>query len=297
MAHIDTKHYHGWQGKLHTPWRACGAIVRLTLLQVIRRKLYWIVLALGLLQFLLFWSIIYAVTQLQMPGDVQTRILRQFGFSSESDSGQENGYMRFMDRQNIVVILLLSFSGSLLVGADFKDRVLPFYLSRRIDRRHYLCGKLLAIGVLVSLLTTVPALLLFMEYGMFTSSTEYWRSNGRLVVSLIGYGTILSIVNSILLSSLAAYLQRSAPIAIAWTSLLLLPGRFGDYLRAATDNEYWRLLDLWRDMRLAGRLCFEKFRDDDERVMAWWAVAVLASGCTVAMLALVRRVRSVEVVD
>jgi hypothetical protein len=297
MAQIDIKHYHGWNGPLRTPWAACGAIVRLALVQVFRRKLYWIVLALGLLQFLMFWSVIYAVTQLQMPQEMQRHILREFGFSAESDSNQDNGYLRFMEQQHVVVMILLAFSGSLLVGADFRDRVLPFYLSRRIDRRHYICGKLLAIAVLVSLLTTVPALLLFIEYGLFTSSTEYWWNNSRIVLSLIGYGTIISGVNSIWLTSLAAHLQRAAPIAIAWSSLLILPGRFGEYLRSATDNNYWRLLDLWRDMRLAGRLCFEKFRSEDERIMAWWAVAVLTSGCLIALVALVRRVRSVEIVE
>lgn len=298
MAEIDTKHYHGWHGSLRSPWIACGTIVRLALVQVFRRKLYWVVLALGLAQFLMFWCIIYAVTQLhQMPPQMQDRILRQFGFSAEADQTQDNGYIRFMDRQNVVVMILLAFSGSLLVGADFRERALPFYLSRRIDRRHYICGKLLAISVLISLLTTVPALLLFIEYGMFTSSTEYWLSNGGLILSVAGYGTIISVVCSIWLTSLSAYLQRAAPIAVAWSSLLVLPGRFGDYLRSATDNEYWRLLDLWRDMRLAGRLCFERFRNDDERNLAWWAVAVLVTGCTVALIALVRRVRGVEVVE
>jgi ABC-2 type transport system permease protein len=297
MTQIDTKHYHGWHGELRSPWFACGTIVRLALLQVFRRKLYWVVLAVGLAQFLLYWSVIYAVTQLQLPQDVQGRILTQFGFSAEADLAQDNGYMRFMERQNVVVMILLAFSGSLLVGADFRERTLPFYLSRRIDRRHYILGKLLAIGVLVSLLTTVPALLLFLEYGMFTSSTDYWLSNGRVVLAVVAYGTIISAVNSLWLTAMSAYLQRAAPIAIAWCSLLFLPGRFGDYLRSARNNQYWRLMDLWRDMRLAGRLCFEKFRDEDERMMAWWAAAVLASGCVIALVALVRRVRGVEVVE
>ena len=55
-------------------------------------------------------------------------------------------------------MILLAFSGSLLVGTDFRNKSLPFYLSRRVDRRHYIVGKLLAISVIVSLLTTIPAL-------------------------------------------------------------------------------------------------------------------------------------------
>ena len=57
-----------------------------------------------------------------------------------------------------MVMLLLAFSGSLLVGSDFRDKSLPFYLSRRIDRRHYIVGKLLAVSSIVAMLTMLPAL-------------------------------------------------------------------------------------------------------------------------------------------
>ena len=64
---IDQARYHGWHGKLQSPWWACLAIVRVALVQVFRNKAYWFVLALGALRFLAFWSIIYAVTQLALP--------------------------------------------------------------------------------------------------------------------------------------------------------------------------------------------------------------------------------------
>ena len=297
MPAIDNARYHGWNGRLQSPWFACLALVRVTLLQVFRRKSYWLVLALGLAQFVTYWCIIYAVTQLNWPSDTQRRILRAFGFSADPDAGQDNGYILFMERQNVVVMLLLAFSGSLLVGADFRLKSLAFYLSRRIDRRHYIVGKLLAVSAVVSLLTTVPALLLFVEYGVFTSSTEYWIENWRVPVALVAYGAVLCITNGILLIALAAYLQRAAPIAITWTSLFVMPGRFSNYLREATGNEYWRLLDPWRDMRFAGRLCFGTFDRQADRDLAWWAVGILAATCSVALLALVYRVRSVEIVQ
>ncbi|REK11439.1 MAG: hypothetical protein DWQ37_14240 [Planctomycetota bacterium] len=294
---LDQAHYHGWQGTLRSPWSACAAIVRVAIVQVLRNKAYWLVLGLGTLRFLAYWSIIYAVTQLTLPGDAHDRLLEAFGFSANSDVDQNNGYIMFMEGQNIVVMILLAFSGSLLVGADFRLKALPFYLSRRIDKRHYIVGKLLAISTVIALLTVVPALLLFLEYGMFTSSTEYWLANWRIVVSVLAFGAVLCIVNSILLVAIAAYLQRIVPITIAWASLFLLVGRLGSFLYRETDNAYWRLLDPWRDMRLVGRLCFGSFRDETDRTLAWWALAILTTLCAVALLALVHRVRAVDVVE
>lgn len=294
---LDQAHYHGWHGTLQSPWVACGAIVRVAIMQVIRNKAYWLVLGLGTLRFLAYWSIIYAVTQLTLPGDASDKLLKAFGFSADSDLDQNNGYIMFMEGQNVVVMILLAFSGSLLVGADFRLKALPFYLSRRIDKRHYIVGKLLAVSSVIALLTVVPALLLFLEYGMFTSSTQYWLDNWRIVMSVLAFGAVLCVVNSILLVTIAAYLQRIVPITIAWASLFLLVGRLGSFLYRETDNAYWRLLDPWRDMRLVGRLCFGSFRDEADRTLAWWALALLGSLCAVALLALVHRVRAVDVVE
>jgi ABC-type transport system involved in multi-copper enzyme maturation permease subunit len=293
---IDNAHYHGWHGQLHSPWLACGAIVRVGLLQVFRRRAYWVVIGLGLLNFLLFWSVIYAVTQFQIPQRAQENLLRGFGFSANPTDASENGYIEFMQRQSIVVMILLAFSGSLLVGADFRFNSMPFYLSRRIDRRHYIVGKLLAISAVVSLMTTIPALALFVEYGMFTSSLDYFRDNWRVPVSVITYGVVLCVVLSILLVTLSAYLQRMAPIAITWSSLFVMLATMANQLIDATGNQYWGLLDPWRNIRYVGKLCFGAYAGTDELHRELWALGILAVACSVALVALARRVRAVDIV-
>lgn len=296
---IDVAHYHGWHGRLVSPWVACLAIVRVALLQVFRRKSYWVVLALGLLNFLLYWSIIYAIAQFEIPPQAQDRLLEIIGFQARGGSAQENGYIEFMQRQSIVVMLLLAFSGSLLVGADFRFNSLPFYLSRRIDRRHYIVGKLLAVSTIVMLLTTVPALLLFIEYGTFTSSTSYWIDNWQIPLAVISFGLVMCVVLSILLVTLSAYLQRVAPIAITWSSLFVLLSSMSRYLRSGDDDSsrWWRLIDPWSDIRLVGKMCFGVYRDAVEEQMAWYALAILSCVCTLALVALARRVRAVEIVN
>lgn len=293
---IDTAHYHGWHGPLRGPWAASLAMVRVALLQIFRRKLYWLVIGAGLLQFLSFWGLIYVVTQVQIPDEARGEILRAFNFSATPTAEGENGYSRFMENQSIVVAILLAFSGSLLVGNDFRQGALPFYLSRRIDRRHYIVAKLLAISTVISMLTVVPALLLFFEYGMLTSSTAYWRENWRIVVSILGYGAVLCMVLSICLVTVSAWLQRAAPIAITWTSAFILLRTLGGYLDREFDSRYLRLIDLWRDMRLVGRLLFDTLRAED-RELAWYALSILVSVCTLASIALVHRVRAVDVVE
>ncbi|HEY2894360.1 MAG TPA: hypothetical protein VGJ16_09110 [Pirellulales bacterium] len=294
---LDQAHYHGWQGNLLTPWIGCLAIVRVAIMQVFRTRAYWFVLALGAFRFLAFWSIIYAVTQLSLPNNMRSGLLERFGFSADANANQDNGYIEFIQGQSVIVMILLAFSGSLLVGSDFRMRTLPFYLARRIDKRHYIIGKLLAVSAIISILTVVPALLLFLEYGMFTDSTAYWFDHWRIVVSVLAFGLVICVVNSILLVTISAYLQRIVPITITWASLFLLLGRIGDYLYKQTQDESWRLLDPWRDMRLVGQLCFGTFRREADADLAWWALLILSTACVLALFALVHRVRAVDVVE
>lgn len=312
---IDNVRYHGWQGSLQSPWMSCLAIVRVALLQVFRRKSYWVVIGLGMLNFLLYWSIIYAVTQFQIPPEAQERLLEGFGFSAQPTAGQENGYIMFMQRQSLIVMILLAFSGSLLVGADFRFNSLPFYLSRRIDRRHYIAGKVLAVGTIVSLLTTLPALALFVEFGMFTSSLDYWIDNWQIPVSVLAYGLVMSLVLSVLLVTLSAYLQKMAPIAITWSSLFVMLSTMAAQLSRRGGSRDWLLIDLWYDIRSVGKLCFYAgkrllvdatadadayfgiFRNGDEYRRAYWALLIVVVICSIALAALVRRVRAIEIVS
>jgi ABC-2 type transport system permease protein len=295
---IDTSHYHGWHGKLRGPWAASLAMVRVALLQVFRRKLYWLVIGVGLLQFLFFWSAIYLINQVTgMSPQFRQGMEHVFRFSATADDGGEDGYSAFMERQGVVVAILLAFSGSLLVGNDFRQGALPFYLSRRIDRRHYILAKLAAVSSVVSLLTVIPALLLFFEYGMFTSNTSYWRDNWRIVLSVLGYGAVMCAVLSIWLVSLSAWLQKAAPIAITWTSLFIMLGLLAGNLEDRNSSRYWHLIDPARQMRYVGRLLFGVLEDPVDRQVAWYALAILVSTCTLAMVALVHRVRAVEVVE
>jgi len=294
---VDLARYHAWKGKPRSPWWATLAIVRVAMLQIFRRRSYWIVLALGMLNFLSFWAAIYLVTQFDIPTRIQDNLLEAFGFSAIAAPGEDSGYIKFMQRQSIVVMMLLAFSGSLLVGADFRTGSLPFYLSRRIDRRHYIVGKLLAISAVVTILTTLPALLLFLEYGLFTSSVDYWIEHWQIAVSVLAYGAVLCVVLSILLVTLSAYLQRAAPIAITWSSLFVLLREMSNQFSDATNNSYWKLIDPWRNIRAVGRLCFGEFRDAQQWQMARFSLAILVLLCSLALAALVRRVRAVDIVS
>src|SRR5688572_12218782 len=113
---IDKARYHGWRGELRSPWLGCLALVRVSLLQVFRRKVYWFVLALGMMQFFAFWILIYWLSQPGLFENAKEPVLRALSFDVEIGEARENGYVAFMFQQSIIVMILLALSGSSLVG-------------------------------------------------------------------------------------------------------------------------------------------------------------------------------------
>jgi len=296
---VDLAHYHGWQGRLHSPWWSCVSLVRVALLQVFRRKGYWVILALALLNFLFFLTVIYLSTQLPPQFQVwmsRDAFLRRIGFQAVPDEGGRNGYIEFMQRQSVVVMILLAFAGSLLVGADFRQGALPFYLSRGIGRAQYILGKILAISALVGTVTVLPALGLFLAYGLFSETWDYWWDNWLLVPGILGYGAVLSLTLSIILVTLAAYLQKMAPIAIVWSSFFVLLRMLARVLARDGDSRYWNLLDPWQDMRYVGMWCFGRWQSPQDAELTPYALTLLLVVCGLMLAALAVRVRAVEVV-
>ncbi len=289
----DSAHYRSWSEKLRSPWFSVWAIARTGVLLVLRRKLFWLLLGLAALNFLFMFAVIYVKAQIseQNPG------LRRFVDNIlESVAGTGTTYRDFMFAQGTVTMLLLAFAGEMLVGSDHRQGGLKFYLSRRLDTWHYVLGKLLTIGLLVSLTTTIPALILYVEYGLLTDSLTYFRENLQILFGILGYGLVLSVVLSLLLFALASWLQRTVPLIMSWACIFVFLPALGVLMRELYDDRRWLWLMLWRDVRILGSWCFNDLSRRDEELFVG-AVVVVAVVCIGSILAFIPRVRAVKVVQ
>jgi ABC-2 type transport system permease protein len=291
---IESPGYRGFSDGLRPHWLACWPIARTGVLLVLRRKMFWLLLALALMNFLFVFATIYLKAQIS----AQNPAIREFVDQIlRSVTGSGKTYRDFMFAQGTVTMLLLAFAGAMLVGDDHRQGGLTFYLSRRIGRAHYVAGKLLAIGLLVSLTTTLPALVLYVEYGLLTDSTAYFRENLRILFGILGYGAVLAVTLSLLLFALASLLQKTVPLVISWACLFVLVPAIGLILRRVYGDRHWLLLLLWRDIRLLGSWCFGALNPERDGPLLGWAALVVASVCVASAVALVPRVRAVKVVQ
>lgn len=287
---IETAGYREWSGKRRSPWWVCWSIVRTGLVMIFRRWVFWILIGLGLLNFLFNFAFIYLKAQITVQNGSMGGFLDAYQVT-----GTGRAYADFMFAQASITALLLAFSGSTLIGSDYRQGGMVFYLSRRIERRHYVVGKLLTIASIITLITTLPALALYFEYGFLSSSFDYFLDNPRILGGILGYGAVLAVVQSLLLFAIAAWVPRTVPLVMTWLGFFVLLRVLAEALRAIDDNRVWLLLGLWEDMQRIGRWCFGSL--DASRTPTPTQCALTLSGlCVVCFFLILRRVRAVEVV-
>src|SRR5207245_7009858 len=120
-------------------------------------------------------------------------------------NGSAATYSNFIWYQGYIVMVVMALAGSILVGNDFHFGSLPFYLSKPLSSWHYLLGKCLAVALFVNLMTTLPALALFVQYGCLQRTWDYFLGSYDLFFGILGYGALLTVCLSLLLVSPASW--------------------------------------------------------------------------------------------
>jgi hypothetical protein len=301
---VELLHYRPWRGELRAPLASVWPIARVCLVIMFRRKLFWGLYALGLCVFLLYFFgqflLAFLVDQLS---ESNVPIL---GFSADPNKlvdvirhllkmdGSGETYANYFWWQGYMVMIVLALAGSILLGNDIHYGSLPFYLSKPLSRWHYLLGKCLAVGVFVNMMTTLPALVLFVQWGMLDS----WRF--QYLGGIVAYGLLMTVFLSLMLTATAAWLRRTVPMLMAWATLFLF---FRLLASALVDglgyDRHWRLIDLWDDLYLIG---YYLLRNDPTTIRpaqqpdTYQAALVLCGVAAFCVGYLVHRIRGVEIV-
>jgi hypothetical protein len=198
-----------------------------------------------------------------------------------------------------MVVVILAMAGTILVGNDFQFGSIPFYLAKPLSPWHYLLGKCLSVAVIVNMMTTIPATVLFIQYGVLTS-WNYFVDDFKLFLGILGYGLELTVCLSLMLVATAGWLRRTVPMIMAWTTVFIF-FRFlaGALVNGLQLNPRWRLIDLWNDTYLLGNYCLgvgvERIWPPRQPAVGE-AVIVIGAVCLLCLTYLTARIRAVEIV-
>jgi ABC-type transport system involved in multi-copper enzyme maturation permease subunit len=309
-AQTDTLlRYRPWRGTLRGPVTGAVALARASLRLLLRQRLLWGLFALGLLVFFFFFYAQYLVVWITT--QLSTDTVRFLGFKVNAAdvtkllgrlnlNGTDHTFGNFIWFQGYVLVIVLALAGSVLVGNDFFHGSLPFYLAKPIGRWHYVLGKCLAIGAVINLMTTLPAVVLWLQAGLLYDWQTYYLENLHLLAGVVGYGLILTVSLSLLVVATAVWVRRTVPMVMVWMGVFGMLRLFAHGLVDGIRlDPRWRLLDLWNNLYLCGLWCL---RVDPETIRpqpapAYWEAAVVVAGVAAGCLLYLRkRIQAVDIV-
>lgn len=316
----DLFRYRPWQGKLTEPstlleWlrdslQTAWPIAQVSMGMIFRRWLFWLLYALALLIFLFFFFGQYTMVWAQ--GQLGESDVRVGGLGRANPQnlvkllrtvlvldGSGRMFANFIWFEGYMVMIILALAGSILIGNDLRFGSLSFYLSKPVSRWHYLLGKGTAIAVFVNLVTTLPAFLLWVQYGLL-ESYDYFVDDFGLFLGILGYGAVLTVTLTSLLLATATGLRRTVPLIMTWATLFF----FCRLLSAALVDRLgfdarWRLIDLWNSAYVVGSRMLQV---DPAQIRPspqpdWPEAALVLTGVSLLCLTyLILRIRAVEVV-
>jgi ABC-2 type transport system permease protein len=295
-------HYRPWRGELRSPGGTVWPIARVALGMMIRRKLFWVLYSFGLLFFLLFffgqYLLAYAEAQGPEPNarNNQGDIVKLMRNSLKLDGSGES-YRTFFGYQGNIVMVILALAGSIIIGNDVRFGSLPYYLSKPLARWHYLSGKALAVAVVINLLTTLPALILFVQYGLL-ANWDYFVEHWDLFLGIQAYGAVLTASLSMILLATALWLRKTVPLIMVWSTVFYFCRIVCDTIVDRLNfNRHWRLFDLWNDTFLIGSKCLGIVPSNVDSQPEWYLAALVLGGVSLLCLTyLILRIQAVEIV-
>ncbi len=206
--------------------------------------------------------------------------------------------------QGFLAFVLAAWVGPGLVAPDLANGALPLYLSRPLSRAEYVAGKMSVLFVILSLVTWVPVLMLFLQTGALVGG--WLQAQQRIGYAIVAGSLLWVAVLALIALALSAWVRRRVAATLLMIALYFAGTAFGEMWRGVLGNPWGRLLNLnyliglvWHDLfavprprRLAG-VGIDRLTGDIPVWAAWTALLVVCATC---LWLLDRRIRGREVV-
>lgn len=197
------------------------------------------------------------------------------------------------------------------VSRDLRNNALPLYLCRPFSRAEYVLGKMSTMLILLSAMTWIPQLLLFLFQAYLEGAG--WLTDNLWLASAIVLGSVVWILVLALLSQAVSALVKWRVIAsAALLGIMLVPSVFGQFVNAIFLTRWGNIISIDALMRNVMAGLFGTFTRTTGRIVdfdsgvvreivlneppLWCSWAALFLICAICLATLSQRVKAYEVV-
>src|SRR5215218_204387 len=128
----------------------------------------------------------------------------------------------FLDFQFGFAFLMTLLIGPPLVSRDLRNNALPLYLCRPFSRTEYVIGKMSVLLILLSWITWVPQLVLFL-FQSYLEGFAWFRSNLWIASAIVIGGVVWILLLALLSQTLSALVKWRVVSSGAMLGLVFIP--------------------------------------------------------------------------
>ncbi|HEY4424416.1 MAG TPA: hypothetical protein VGN10_09430 [Pyrinomonadaceae bacterium] len=288
--------YKPYKGKLTPEWSRFLILPRHTLRGVFNSKLFTAFYVICFIPLLVEAVLIYLhhnVTALAIMNLNARQLIPVDGSFFQTFVNIQGGFAFF-------VALLV---GPPLVSRDLRNNALPLYLCRPFSRTEYVMGKMSVLIILLSWITWVPQLLMFL-FQSYLEGFAWFRDNLWIASGIIIGGLVWILLLGLLSQTVSALLKWRIVASGAMLGLVFIPSVFAGIVNLIFQTRWANIISLFALMgnvtaglfgtfdRVSGRMQITDFNDNVVREVLllepplWvcWAVLFIFSAVCLAIL-------------
>jgi ABC-2 type transport system permease protein len=202
-------------------------------------------------------------------------------------------YDWFMRPTQFMALLVTIVVGPVLVTSDIRNNGLALYFSRPVRRSEYVIGKALVLVLLLSVITWVPGLLLFV-FQSYLEGFDWMRDNYRVAVGIFFGHWIWIAVLSLTSLAISAYVKWKPVARLTLILILFVAALMAGVLNLLLDTEWASVINITDMIHVVwARLFGLQPTIAVPAGVAWLSPALF---CGVSILLLARKLRPYEVV-
>lgn len=202
-------------------------------------------------------------------------------------------FLRFLGIQSGFAFVLTALVGPGLISPDLANNALPLYLCRPFSRAEYVLGKMSILLWLLSLITWIPGLVLFVIQASLAGN-GWAAANIGLALGIVLGSAIEILVFSLLSLALSAWIKRKLAAGAALLGVFFFGSGLAAAINAVLETKNGYLIDLGNLLTTVESGLFGHTSPVGLSTGSAW-IALLAC-CVFCIALLERKVRAYEVV-
>ena len=124
--------------------------------------------------------------------------------------------------QGVLMVMVIGVISPPLISQDIRSRAFLLYFSRPLTRAEYLFGKIATLWTYLALISTVPALSLYLLGILLSPNLGVISATWDLPLRIVGASIVLMVPTSILALCFSSLTQESRYAGFAWFAVWIL---------------------------------------------------------------------------